>query len=173
MNIVLVVAQKDFQDKEFSDTKDALQKAGFKCDVAAKTIDPAEGKFGLKLMPDLTIEDAIDSLDMYAGIVFIGGPGATVYIDDPDALSLAKRCFDKGKVTAAICIAPMILANAGILKNKNATVWDGDKEQSAYFAKNSIRYTGQDVSVDGNIVTGNGPMAARKFGEAIARLLEQ
>jgi len=80
--------------------------------------------------------------------------------------------YEKGKVTAAVCIAPMILAKAGILKGKKATVWDGDLEQSAYFKKNGIDYTGSEVTVDGKIVTGNGPNAAKAFGEAVAKLLE-
>jgi len=173
MNIILVIAQNGFQDKELMDTKNALKKAGFKCDIASKNLDKANGKLGMSIMPDLTIEDAIDSLDMYAAVAFIGGPGAVQYFEDPDALSLAKKCFEKGKITAAICIAPMILAHAGILNHKNATVWDGDKEQYAYFSQNGIRYTGEDVTIDGNIVTGNGPLAAQKFGEAIASLLEE
>lgn len=173
MNVILVVAQHGFQDKEFSDTKEALRSKGFKCDVAAKTLNKASGKSGLEIMPDLTIEDALESLDMYAGVVFIGGPGATAYFDDKSALELSKLTFEKGKIIAAICIAPMILAKAGILKYKYATVWDSDNKQSAYFKQHSIKYTGEDVTVDENIVTGNGPDAAKKFGEKIAEILEK
>jgi protease I len=171
-NIILVVAQDGFQEKELTDTKDALQKEGFKCDIAAKNMSWAVGKTGMKIMPDLTISDAIESLAMYGGVAFIGGPGAVMYFNDSEALKLAKKSYDSGKVTAAVCIGPMILAYAGILSGKKATVWDGDMVQSAYFRKNGINYTGAEVTVDGMIVTGNGPNAAKKFGEEIARLLE-
>jgi protease I len=109
---------------------------------------------------------------MYAGVAFIGGPGAVAYFNDSEALELARKSYESGKVTAAVCIGPMILAHAGILKGKKATVWDGDGKQSAYFKKNGIDYTGQPVTADGNIVTGNGPEAAKAFGEEIAKLLE-
>jgi protease I len=172
-NIILVVAQNGFQEKELSDTKDALQKAGFKCDIAAKNMSWAVGKEGMKIMPDLTIGDAIESLAMYAGVAFIGGPGAASYFEDKEALELAKKSYSSGKLTAAICIAPVILANAGILEGRKATVWDIDGKQSSYFEDLDIMYTGQDVTVDGKIITGNGPMAAKKFGEEIAKLLEE
>jgi len=54
------------------DTKEALQKEGFKCDIAAKNLTWAVGKTGIKVMPDLTLSDAIESLAMYAGVAFIG-----------------------------------------------------------------------------------------------------
>jgi protease I len=171
-NVILVVAQEGFQEKEFSDTKDALKKEGFKCDVASKNMDWAVGKEGMRIMPDLTIGDAIESLDMYGGVAFIGGPGAVSYFEDHEALKLAKLCFEKGKITGAICIAPMILAKAGILSGRKATVWDKDLMQSTFFKKYGISYTGAPVTTDGIIVTGNGPEAAKAFGEAIAKLLD-
>jgi len=87
------------------------------------------------------------------------------YFGNKTALKLAKEAFAKGKVVAAICIAPVILANAGILNGKKATVWpsmaDSIKQKGA-------NYTGADVETDGRIVTGNGPNAVYKFGDAVA-----
>ena len=82
-----------------------------------------------------------------------------------------KMALDKNKLVCAICIAPMILAKAGLLKDINATVWDVDGKQSSYFNSHGIKYTGEDVTVDGNIITANGPDAASAFGEKIAELL--
>ena len=170
-NVVLVIAQKEFRDKELVDTKDSLQSKGFQCDIASKTLDKAVGSDGLEVMPDLTIQDVLLSLDMYRAVVFIGGKGMINYFDDKEFLGLAKIANNKKIITAAVCIAPMILAKAGVLDNKKATVWNGDNQQSAYFQKNNIEYTGETVTVDGNIVTGNGPDAAKAFGEKIAELL--
>ena len=124
------------------------------------------------IIPDITIEDVLVGLDMYKAVIFIGGGGASEYIDDDKAQGLAKMTLDKEKILGAICIAPMILAKAGLLQGKKATVWDGDQQQSSYFNHNGIEYTGEEVTVDGNIVTGNGPPAATAFGEKIASLLE-
>jgi protease I len=74
-----------------------------------------------------------------------------------------------GRVVGAICLAPVILANAGVLKGKSATV--AGTEAKAIEAAGA-RYTGPGVMVDGNVVTANAPKASRLFGVKIADLLE-
>jgi protease I len=67
-----------------------------------------------------------------------------------------------------ICIAPVILANAGLLKDKNATVFpDGIEKLQA----GKAIYTGNIVEVDGRLITGCGPEAAEKFGNELVKLL--
>jgi len=78
------------------------------------------------------------------------------------------RAHKLGKVIGAICIAPVTLANAGLLKGRKATVWASEKARIE--TKGAI-YTGADVQVDDNIVTANGPNAAKAFGEALLKLL--
>ncbi len=101
-------------------------------------------------------------------MVFVGGPGAAVYLNDKDILNLAKAAEKKGKIIGAICIAPSILANAGILGRKKATCFPSEAQNLE--GRGAI-YTRDDVTVYGNIVTADGPMAARKFAEAIVELL--
>jgi len=171
-DVVLIISQKDFNEKELMETKESLQSQGFRCAIASKTHSLARGKSGIEIHPDLIIQDVILGLDMYKAIAFIGGPGAVSYFDDKEALGLAKKAYEKNKIVAAICIAPMILAKSGILKGVKATVWDGDLQQSTFFKQNNITYTGQNVTVDGNIITANGPLASKQFGEAISVLLK-
>lgn len=170
-NVLLVVAQQ-FRDKELVDTKEALQRNGFKCDIAAKDLHECVGADGLKIMPDKTLSESLDGISMYRAIAFIGGPGARAYFDDKEVHLLARTARDAGLLVGAVCIAPMILAKAGLLMHKKATAWDGDKQQSAYFGQNKINYTGEDVTVDDKIITGNGPAAATAFGERIAHLIK-
>jgi protease I len=73
-------------------------------------------------------------------------------------------------VLGAICIAPTILAKAGVLKGKQATVWDAKGEQIAILKAAGARYTGNEVTVDALLVTGNGPNAAEEFGRTFATL---
>ena len=73
-----------------------------------------------------------------------------------------------GKLVAAICAAPTALAQFGVLKGKQATVYPGmDGELTAAGAG----YTGLPITIDGNIVTGEALGAAIPFALALARLL--
>jgi protease I len=123
--------------------------------------------FGATVRPDIKLEQV--RVDDYDAVIFVGGSGSAVYFNDDRALSIAREAFDKRKKTCAICIAPVILANAGVLKGKRATVWNGDYVEM--LEAGGATYTGRPVEVDGNVITANGPKAARDFGRAIAKEL--
>jgi protease I len=92
--------------------------------------------------------------------------GSQVYFEHPEAHDLAWEMYADGKVVSAICAAPVILAKAGLLKDKKATVYpDHEYTLKQYGAI----YTGEAVTVDGNIITGNGPESSRAFGQAVAK----
>ena len=83
--------------------------------------------------------------------------------------------MEKQKILAAICIAPAILAKAGVLEGKNATVWSSvlDKGPIKILEENGANYVEKDVVVDGNIITANGPQAASEFGRKIVEILKE
>jgi protease I len=90
--------------------------------------------------------------------------GATEYWNDSQAIAIAKSAAGKGKLLGAICIAPVTLANAGLLEGKKATVWESEVDK---LKAKGAKYTGAAVEVDGNVITANGPEAAAGFGSAI------
>jgi len=110
------------------------------------------------------------SIDEYDAVAFIGGPGMAQIVDDDSLQVLAKRFFNSKKLTAAICVAPVILAKADILKGRNATAWSGVKEKLTEVGAN---YIDKKVIVDGHIITADGPEAAREFGKEIAKRILQ
>ena len=134
--------------------------------MASSSLNTAEGMLGLKVKPDVLIGNVKEA--DYDGIVFVGGGGAAEYFESPVAHRLAREFFERGKLTSAICIAPATLANAGVLKGKKATSFPSSG--AALKAKGAI-LTKTDVVVDGNVVTGVGPEAARKFGETLVDVL--
>ena len=93
----------------------------------------------------------------------------TEYWDNKTAHDIARNAINKNKILAAICIAPVTLANAGVLEGKKATVW---KDVVDKLKAKGVNYTGSDVEIDGKIITGNGPDAAQKFGEALVAALK-
>ena len=108
-------------------------------------------------------------VDDFDGIFFVGGGGASVYFEDETVHNIARQFYDNGKIVSAICIAPVILANAGLLQNKKATVFPDGADA---LLQNGAIYTGNDVEVDGQIVTGNGPQAAKHFAEELLKLIK-
>jgi len=163
---VLIISPNNFRDEELFDTKEELESSGIETKIASKTTDTAKGMLGGTAKPDMTIDDI--SVSEYDAVVLIGGSGSSVYFNDAKVQLLVKEAFSKGKVVAAICIAPSTLANAGILKGKKATCYPS--EGSNLKAKGAM-YTASSVEIDGKIITANGPGAASAFGRAITAAL--
>lgn len=164
--VLMVVASKDFRDEEFQEPKKVFEEAGIKVVVASSKLTPSKGYFGAIAKPDILIENI--NVSEYDAIVFVGGSGASEYYDNPSALKLAKDAFLKNKIVSAICVAPSILANAGVLSGKKATAFSSEKDN---LIKKGAVWTGKDVEIDGNIVTADGSNQATKFGNIILRLL--
>jgi len=165
--VLLIVPNKDYQEKELSATREQLEKAGYKITIASSALTPCRGMAGGETKPDILLKNA-KAID-YDAVVFIGGNGALQSANDPQALALAIEAQKNNKVIGAICIAPVILAKAGILENKIATVSPSGRDE---LIKNGAACTGKAVAVDGKIITANGPAAAEEFGKTLVKALE-
>jgi len=168
--IVLIIAFRDFNDEEYLIPKQALEAAGFKTVTASSNPGEAIGSYGAEATIDLLMKDL--EVKDFTAIVFIGGSGSSKYFEDPSAHRIALEAVLEGKLLAAICIAPAILARAGVLKGKNATVWSSgfDKSFINILKKEKANYMAEPVVTDGKIITAFGPTAAKAFAaEIIAR----
>jgi len=146
-----------------------LVDADFAIIIGSKTKGSCTGKFGGNVEATVALKDV--KVTDYDRIAFIGGPGAVAYASDPIALKIANATVRASIPLGAICIAPTILAKAHVLEGKKATTWDdGNGTQVALLEQMGAIYTGDTVTVDGLIVTGNGPEAAEEFGRAFASL---
>ena len=163
----MIIASKDFRDEELLEPKEILEKNNIKVVIASSSLSEARGMLGARVKPDVLI-DNVDTKEFDA-IIFAGGSGSSEYWDSPIAHKILREAEASGKIIGSICIAPVTLANAGILKGKRATCWSS--EGSKLKAKGAI-YTGKDLEIDGNIITCSGPSAAREFGEAILKKLK-
>ena len=164
---VFVIAEKYFQDDEFADPLAVLKHNGVEVTVASSTLSEVVGMKGMATTPDVLLKD-VKAADFDA-VVFIGGSSAMQYINDPLAHQLAQDAVAGKKVVGAICIAPRILAGAGVLTGKNATVFPTEGER---LKESGVNYTAKPVEQDGDIITADGPDAAKQFGEALATALE-
>jgi protease I len=165
--IVMIIAKNDFRDEEYKQPRAIFEKNGIKVTVASSTLDISTGMLGVKVKPDILYKDI--KVEDYDALIFVGGIGAKEYWDDTQAHQIAKNFVSKGKVLGAICIAPVTIARAGILKGKKSTVFSSEK---ANIQKNGANYTGKSVEKDGKIITADGPSSATEFGEAILNALK-
>lgn len=164
---LLVIASRNFRDEELFDTQAELEKAGIQCAIASTSLSEAVGMLGGKAKPALTIDNA--NAEEFGAIIFVGGIGSTALFNNRFAIGLAQKFHNAGKITAAICLAPIILANAGLLNGKRATVYASEESN---LKDKGANYTGKDLEIDGLIITANGPHAAKEFGKKIAGLLK-
>lgn len=172
---VFIIAQNKFRDEELLDTKAELKNCEIA--IASRTKNLATGMLGAKVTPTITLDDAWKKVqsDEYEAVIFVGGSGSTEYFNDQTALNIARKAFasNKVKVLAAICLAGIILANAGVLKGRKATVWDsGDLSNVKHLESKGAVFADNDVVVDGKLVTASGPHAARFFGKEIDSMLK-
>ena len=164
--VVIVIAPKNYRDEEYFKPRVVLMSHGIEMTTAAKYGEESTGTLGGKAKIALTI-DQINSHN-YDGIVLVGGTGAEIYFKDKKLHKIVKEFFDQHKVLGAICIAPSILANAGVLKGKKATCFLSEKKN---LQVGGADYINKGVVIDGKTVTAQGPDFAQEFGEAVAKVL--
>lgn len=167
----MIIAFKDFKDEEYFVTREVLGKGGVSVVTVSNKIGQAIGVGGGDTQVNLLLEN-LNPVDFDA-IVFVGGPGALKDLDNENSYALARTTIAQDKVLAAICISPVILAKAGVLKGKKATVWGSalNTDPIKILKENGAVYEAKPVVRDGKIVTANGPTAAEEFGQAILQTL--
>jgi len=166
MKALIIISQNNFRDEELFVTKKILEKNKIRVDVGAPELKECSGMLGGKIMPDVLLK-GIDCKN-YDAVIFAGGSGALKYFNDESALSLAKDAFISCKVLGAICVAPGILANAGLLKGKNAAAFESVKD---LLKKKGANNLDKGVVVDGKIITSNGPLLSEEFANEIVKSL--
>jgi protease I len=169
-NILFILPHHNFRDEEYQIPKEIFKSLGAEIITASSDTTEAKGMIELTVKPD-TLITQVDILD-YDAIILVGGSGAIEYWADEGVHQMLNSASDSGKVIGAICLAPVTLAKSGILRNKNATVFEtpGTKR---IFKKEGVRYTGDKVTRDGNIITANGPRAAKDFAREIITVLTE
>ena len=169
MKVLIVVAPEKFRDEEYTVPAAALQKAGIGYDIASKKRGVCTGMLGTKVNATLSFEE-VDPKS-YDGIVIVGGSGAQIHLWDDDLLGEMVKYFQaSAKVVAAICLAPVVLARAGILKGKKATYFNSPVSFREMRAGGAV-LVDKAVVNDARIITANGPAAAAEFADTFIRTL--
>ena len=178
---VLYLMGDGFRPEEYFYSKAVVDDAG----IEVETAGARRGTIPAREIPgqpqstesDMSFDDV--NLNEYDGIVVPGGsPGWINLMKDERVLELIREAFERGMMAASICSSGAVLAKAGILKGRKATIWPGQDDDirggGGIPVKADESYLNETVVVeDGNIITANGPWASEAFGEAIARYLRK
>jgi len=166
--ILMVLAPQQYQEDELNIPRDYFQSMGYSVVLASKGVKTATGMNKESTPVDLEVKSAKPS--DYVAVVFVGGEGiySLKIYQDPDYQALAKAAVAKERITAAICLGPWILADAGLLQGKKATAAETDHIK----AKGAV-VSDQPVVRDGIIITANGPSAAGDFAREVVAALEE
>ncbi len=156
---VLVPLAQGCEELEAVTIIDLLRRAGIEVVTAGLDDKPVVASRKTVLLPDTTLDQIIDqTFDM---IVLPGGlPGADNLRDDPRIIDLLRRHHQSGHFVGAICAAPKVLAQAGLLEGHTATSYPGTLDA---LGETSIRISNDPVVVDDRIVTSRGPGTAMDF----------
>lgn len=124
-----------------------------------------EMSHGVVIKADMKFEDAdFNDADL---LMLPGGlPGATNLNEHEGVRKALLEQYNKGKLVAAICAAPLVLGSIGILKGKRATCYPGFEKYLE-----GAEYTHELCTVDGNVVTGEGPAATLPYAYKLLAML--
>jgi len=162
---LLIIAPQQFNDTELEETRNAIESAGHLVHIASTQTGEAQGMHGMFENVDVHL-DHCSSHD-YDALVIIGGYGSVEHLWDSCVLhDLVKAFYAEGKLVSAICVSPAVLANAGILKGKQATVWSMPETHEA-LKLGGATLSDKPVVVDGSVITANSPDASVAFGQAL------
>lgn len=168
--ILFVIAPKDFRDEELLVPRQILTDAGFKVTTVSTQTGKATGMLGA----EETITQSLDDITIadYDGVVVVGGMGSIEYLWPNTTLhAYLNDVYTRGGVVGGICLSGAVPALAGLTQSKRLTVWETPESRAAIEDNGGI-FTGEACTIDGRLVTANGPEAAQQFGDALVSVLK-
>lgn len=150
---IAVLATDGFEDSELEKPLEAVQAAGATVTVISEEVGVFTGKNGTSITADMAVEDAL--VDQFDGLILPGG------VENPDrlrtndaAVDLIRDFFEAGKPVAAICHAPWLLIEAGVVEGRILTSWPSLKTD---LINAGADWVDEAVVVDEGLVTSRKP----------------
>lgn len=167
---ILILATDGFEQSELLVPLDSLRQKGATVEVASldgKSIKGwKDGNWSESVPANLSVEDV--TVASYDALVLPGGQiNPDVLRTNETAVSLVRSFVEDGRVVAAICHAPWLLAEADVLVARNATSYPSIKTDIANAGAN---WKDEEVVVDNGIVTSRSPKDLEAF---VAKIVEE
>ncbi len=160
----LIPLAEGFEEIEAVSIIDTLRRGGLAVVTASLHDRIVTGSHGIPVTADKILETD----EKFDGIVLPGGmPGSANLKKDPRVIKLVQEISKSGGITAAICAAPIVLAEAGILEGKRYTCYPGYENEIT-----GGEHISEAVIADGKVVTGKGAACAIPFALKIVEIVE-
>ena len=167
MKQTLVTVAPGFEEIETITVIDILRRA--EINVVAASTEPGEitGSRGVKIVPDGLLRNVLNTQD-FDMIVLPGGLQGTINLRN-DALvkKIILEMYEQGKYIAAICAAPTVLAEVGLVRGKRITSHPSVKKE----LRDISIYQESRVAMDGQIITSRSPGTAMEFAMKLVDIL--
>ena len=160
----LVFLAPGFEEVEASTIIDVLRRCNVDVTVAGLHSNLIEGAHKVKFESDKTI-DEVSALDFDAVVCPGGAPGYENLRRSQKVIKMIRQAYDHKRIIAAICAAPAVLSDAGILNNKRCTIYPGMEDE---LVRGGGLLSKGVVVIDDTIITSRGPATALPFALILA-----
>ncbi len=167
MKKTAILFANGYEEVEALTVVDLLRRAKISCEIlSVADSGQVTGSHGISIGADRNFSGT--DFSQYDGVILPGGmPGTTNLAADERVLALLRSFAAAGKLTAAICAAPTVLAKAGLLEGKKAVCYPGMEEQLT-----GAKVSFDPVAVDGTVITSRGLGTAIPFALSIVQYFE-
>ena len=170
---VMILATNGFEQSELMKPKANLEDAGIETTVVSLEKGSIKGwdkdDWGESVSVDKTV-DEIENCEGYDALLLPGGQiNPDLLRVNERAVAIVKEFNMAGKPIAAICHAPWLLIEAGIVEGKTATSYHSIRTDLKNAGANVVD---QEVATDGNIITSRNPDDIPAFSKALIDALE-
>ena len=150
---IALLATDGFEDSELTKPLEAVKDAGAEVTIISEKVGTFTGKDGTEIEAEVSVENVVAA--DFDGLLLPGGVGNPDKLRmNPQAVEFIKRFFDDAKPVAAICHAPWLLIEAGVVGGKKLTSWPSLRTD---ITNAGGVWVDEEVVVDNGLVTSRNP----------------
>lgn len=165
--MIYLLLAEGFEEVEAIAPADVLRRGGKEVTLVGITGREVTGAHGITVQADIIAEEW-DFTDTECVILPGGMPGTLNLKQNEKVQACLAYCYANHRIISAICAAPMILGELGLLRGKKAVCFPGYED-----SMEEAEYCDEDVVIDSNVITARGAGVALQFGAAILNVLSE
>ena len=159
----IIILVNGFEEVEALTVVDVFRRAGIDITIAGLVSTVIQGAHDIKVIAERRLSDI--NTKNYGILILPGGEGYKSLMNSQTVLNLIRNFNSAGKYIAAICAAPAVLAKAGVLDDRIATIYPGMEKMIPKPREGKI-------IIDKNIITARGPGVAMLFALKLVEIIK-